>query len=117
MGSEAFKGPIYKPVGSLSRGLKLAAFTSEMFQVGLPCYLGLNSDQSVSININKTRKHFPETFMAHACFPKGSQFPIRDTLFLVSVFAFKMQIMLTPHAGLKVNDQLVAYETSSRLCT
>ena len=29
-----------------------------MFQVGLPCSLGLNSGQSVSINVNKTRKHF-----------------------------------------------------------
>ena len=31
-----------------------------MFQVGLPCYLGLNSDRSASINVNKTRKPFPE---------------------------------------------------------
>ena len=38
-----------------------------MFQVGLTCYLGLNSDRSVSINVNKTRKHFPETIMAPAC--------------------------------------------------
>ena len=34
-----------------------------MFQVGLPCYLGLNSGRSVSTTGNKTRKPFPETFM------------------------------------------------------
>ena len=29
-----------------------------MFKVRLPCCLGLKSRQSVSINVNKTRKHF-----------------------------------------------------------
>ena len=42
-----------------------------MFQVGLLHYLGLNSGRSVSINVNKTRKHFPETFVFH----NVSQFP------------------------------------------
>ena len=46
-----------------------------MFQVGLPCYLGLNSCRSVSINVDKTRKHFPEKFMARACFPNVRSFP------------------------------------------
>ena len=45
-----------------------------MLQVGLPYYLGLNSGRSVSINLNKRRKHFPETFMARACFPSVSQY-------------------------------------------
>ena len=68
------------------------AFTSEMFQVGSPCYLGLNSSRSVSINVNKTKKHFSRNIHAHTCFLSVSQFPIRETLFLVSVFVFQMQI-------------------------
>ena len=46
-------GPVYKQVGSLSRGFKVPTFTSEMFQVGLPCYLGLNSGRSVSSTSTK----------------------------------------------------------------
>ena len=48
-------------------------FTSKMFYVGLPRYLGLNSGQSVSINVNRTRKYFsrnihgPRMFLQ--CFP------------------------------------------------
>ena len=64
-----------------------------MFQVGLLHYLGLNSGQSVSINVNKTRKHFPETLMFH----NVSQSPTRETLFPVSVFVSKMQITLRLH--------------------
>ena len=53
-----------------------------------------------AISFNKRQQNeegaFPETFMAHACFPDSdSQFPIRETLFPVSVFVFKIQIMLT----------------------
>ena len=70
-----------------------------MFHVGLPCYLGLNWGQSVSINSNETRKYFSRTFMARECYPNASQFPMRETLFPVSVFVFKMQIMLTLHGG------------------
>ena len=40
-----------------------------MFWVGLPCYLELNSGRLDSINVNKTRKHFPEKFMTRECFP------------------------------------------------
>ena len=50
-------------------------YTSEVFQVGLLYYLVLNSGWSVSINVNKTRKHFPETFMAHACSTMFPSFP------------------------------------------
>ena len=35
--------------------------------------------------------------MARECFPNASQFPMRETLFPVSVFVFKMQNMLTLH--------------------
>ena len=48
-------GPVYKQVVSLSRALKIARFTSEIFQQGLPCYLGLNLGRSVSIDVKKTR--------------------------------------------------------------
>ena len=54
-----------------------------------------------SVSFNKRQQNeeafFPETFMARACFHNVSQFPIRATIFLVSVFVFKMQNMLTPH--------------------
>ena len=68
-----------------------------MFQVGLPCHLGLYASWLVSINVDKTRRHFAETFMALACFPNVSESRIQETLFPVSIFVFKMQIMLTLH--------------------
>ena len=41
--------------------------------MGLPCYLGLNSCGSVSMKINKTRKHFFQKQSWHAaCFPNVS---------------------------------------------
>ena len=51
------------------------ASTFKMFQVGLPCYLGLNSGRSVSINLSKGRKHFFNNVhgvrMFSQCFPHG----------------------------------------------
>ena len=41
-----------------------------MVQVGLPCYLGLNSSRSVSINVNKTRKHFSRNIHGTRIFPQ-----------------------------------------------
>ena len=41
-----------------------------MFQVGLPCYLGLNSGRLVSINLNKTRKHFSRNVYGARMFPQ-----------------------------------------------
>ena len=73
-----------------------------MFQVALPCYLGLNSGRSLSINVNKTRKHFPSIFpfMAPACFPNVSQFPIWEKLFPVSALLFSRgQLCLGYTAG------------------
>ena len=47
--------------------------TSEMSQIGLFCYLGLNSSRSSSINVNKTRKYFSRNIhgarMFSQCFP------------------------------------------------
>ena len=40
------------------------------FRVGLPCYLGLNSGRSVSINVNKTRKHFSRNIHGARIFPQ-----------------------------------------------
>ena len=45
-----------------------------MFQVGLPCYLALNSGRSVSINVNKTRKLFSRNIHGARMFPQG--FPV-----------------------------------------
>ena len=71
-----------------------------MFQVGLPCYLVLNKGRSVSVNVNKTKKHFSENIHgARTCFPNVSQFPIREIFFPVAISVFKMQIMLTLHDG------------------
>ena len=50
------------------------------------CCLGLNSGRSVSINVSKTRKHFSRNVHGARLCPQCSQFPIRETLFLVSVF-------------------------------
>ena len=48
-----------------------------MFHVALPCYLGLHSSQSVSINVNKTRKYFSRNIhgarMCPQCFPVCGQ--------------------------------------------
>ena len=46
-----------------------------MFRVGSPCYLGLNSGRSVSINVNRTRKNFSRSPGAHMfpSFPEGKQ--------------------------------------------
>ena len=46
---------------------------------------------------NEELKHFTRNFHGARMFPNVSQFPIRETLFPVSVFVFKMQIMLTLH--------------------
>ena len=43
---------------------RVALLESKMFQIGLPCYLGLNSGWSISISVKKTRKHF---FQKHSC--------------------------------------------------
>ena len=66
---------------------------ADTFKTG-PCYLG----RSVSINVNKTRKHFSGNIhgVMHM-FSQCSQFPIGETLFAVSAFVFKMQIMRTLH--------------------
>ena len=58
-------------------------------------YFRLNSGRSVSINVNKTRKHFSRNIHGARMFPNVFQFPTRKLLFPVSVFVFKMQIMLT----------------------
>ena len=59
-----------------------------MFQVGLPCYLGLNSGRSVSINVNKTRKRFPEKFMSRPCF---LMFAVSHTGNIISSVSFCFQ--------------------------
>ena len=48
-----------------------------MFQTGLPRYLGLNSGRSVSINVNKMRKHFSRNIHGADMFPQC--FPVSHT--------------------------------------
>ena len=52
-----------------------------MFQVRLPCYLGLNSGRSVSIKVN----HFSETFMVHM---SPQYFPVSHTGSIASSVSF-----------------------------
>ena len=91
------------------RDLKLskALFTTEASRFSLKkvkdCSLlqakcfRLNSGRLVSINVNKTRKHFPRNIHGARMFPNVFQFPTQKILFPQSVFVFKMQIMLTLH--------------------
>ena len=66
------------------------------FRVGIPCYLGLNSGPSVLINVSKTRKHFSRNIHGVRIFPR---FAVRKKKVShrgnMSVFVYKMQIMLT----------------------
>ena len=57
-----------------------------MFQVGLPCYLGLNSSRSVPINVNKTRKHFSRNIHGARMFPQC--FSVSHTGNIVSSVSF-----------------------------
>ena len=60
-----------------------------MFQVGLPFYLGLNSGRSVSINVNKTRKHFSRNIHGARMFPQC--FLVSPTGNIVSMVSFCSQ--------------------------
>ena len=60
-----------------------------MFQVGLPYYLGLNSGRSVSINVNKMRKHFSRNIHGARMFPQC--FPFSHTGNIVSIASFCFQ--------------------------
>ena len=60
-----------------------------MFQVGLSYYLRLNSGQSVSIKVNKTRKHFSRNIHGARMFPKC--FPVSYTGNIVSSVSFCIQ--------------------------
>ena len=57
-----------------------------MFQVALPCYLGLKSGRSVSINVNKTKKHISRNIHGDRMFPQC--FPVSHTGNIVSSFSF-----------------------------
>ena len=72
-------------MGSLSRGVKIAL----LFQVGLPCYLRLNSGRPVSINVNKTRKHFSRNTQDARMFPQCS--PVSQMVSTVSSVTFCFQ--------------------------
>ena len=60
-----------------------------MFQAGLPCYLGLNSGRSVSINVNKTRKRFSRNMHGALMFPQC--FPVSHMGTIVSSVSFCFQ--------------------------
>ena len=49
---------------------------ADTFKTG-PCYLGLNSGRSFSINVFKMRKNFSRNIHGARMFPQCSQFPIR----------------------------------------
>ena len=82
-----FAGKISKNILVCKNAVALAYYGSCRLLVMGSCQCQQTSTKRGSI--------FPETFLARTCFPNASQFPIRETLFPVSVFVFKMQIMLT----------------------
>ena len=60
-----------------------------MFQVASPCYLGLNSDRPVSINVNKTRKHFPRNIHGAHVSPVFPSFRYGKHCFQCQRFCFQ----------------------------
>ena len=60
-----------------------------MFQVGLPCYLGLNSSWSVPINVNKTRKHFSRNIHGARMFPRCFSVSHRGNIVSSVSFCFR----------------------------
>ena len=84
---------VCKPVGSLSRGLKIARlYKRDISGIGLPCYPELNLLRSISFNkrsvsFNKTRKHFSRHIHGARMFPQC--FPVSYKLFPVSVSCFQ----------------------------
>ena len=61
---------------------------ADTFKTG-PCYLGLNSGRSVSINVSKTRKHFSRNIHGARMFPQCSQFPVREDYVSSVSFCFQ----------------------------
>ena len=74
-----------------------------MFQVGVPCYLRLYWGQSVSININKTKRHFSRNIHGARMFPQC--FSVFHKRNIVSSVSFCFQ------------DANYAYATRQRILT
>ena len=60
-----------------------------MFQVGLTCYLGLNSGQSVSINVKKTRKYFARNIHGASMFSQCFQVSYKGKIVSSVSFCFQ----------------------------
>ena len=71
---------------------------ADTFKTG-PCYLGLNSGRSVSINVSKTRKHFSRNIHGARMFPQCSQFPIREHCFQCKVLFSRCKLCVRYTAG------------------
>ena len=104
--SEAFQDPVYKQVGSLSRGLKIACLYKQIVS-GRVTLLPGNELRPVSFN--KCQQNEEAVFQKHSwcthvssmfhSFPYGKHC-LQCFCFLTEkyhVFVFKMQIMLTLH--------------------
>ena len=97
MGSEAFLGPVYNQVGSLSRGLKIAPLHKRNAS-GRVTLLPGTELRPVSFNkrqCNKTSKHFSRNIHGARMFPQC--FPVSHAGNIVSSVSFCLQIMLTLH--------------------
>ena len=88
-----------KQLGSLSRGLKIARLYKRNLSGRVTPLTGLNSARSVSININKTRKHFSATFMARPCFSNVFQFAYGKHCFQCQLFSSRCKLWLPYTAG------------------
>ena len=83
---------MYKQVGSLSRGLKIARLCERNVS-GRVTLLGLNSGRSVLIKVNKTRKQFSRNIHGARMFPQCS--PVSHTGNIVSISKWKLCLLYT----------------------
>ena len=90
-----------------------------MFRVGLPCYLGLNSGRSVSMNVNKTRKHFSRNIHGAHVSPMFPSFPCETQCFSVSFCFQDINYAYATRQGsnFKKNPSMQAYAEILRALT
>ena len=99
----------------LKRVKDSSPFINVTFQVGLPCYLGLNSCGSVSIKVNKKRKHFSRNIHGACIFPKC--FAVSHTGNIVSSVRFLFQDADYTYATRQgIYTKIRACEHSQKFC-
>ena len=89
-----------------------------MFQVGLPCYLGLNSGRSVSINVKKTKNHFFRNIHGARTFPQCFQVSHKGNIVSSVSFCFQDTNYAYVYATLQqgISTKIRACEHLQKLC-